>query len=513
VFAAVRRQYGAYLKRPSLFMRMRGRRLLAKTGDARALDVLADSYASPEPPVDRVPHLLVSLTAQSFAKPEHLPRFHAWRERQPKARDAWLWYRTLQLDLEHGDAAAVATVARSAADLYLRLAAMRALASRQRPECVPLAAEVLADLPAEGVERSLLLEAASGLLQARGHARSLPDYAAPAARLIDHLDDERAPLRTRLLIVRHLAKIFRTDTSHGLDEKRWLRELSGAQGAPATPPAAADVYAPFEFIGIPSAGGRVCYVVDASDSMLEPISDKERRRLSRVVTGSGGPEKKDETLPWDRIKNRFDVAREYLKLSLRKLGPDKTFAVVLFGTDALPLESTPSLVAATPGAVQRTIAELDGIEAGPKGPDRPHGTLRGFTNLHGGLDLALRLTGKGRASSDPYVDPAMLADGVDTIFLLSDGAPSMDDYRAVDRPDRGDVQADPESGTTQEKVPDVTYYGPYVDAEGFLVEDVQRMNLFRNVALHCVGIGEADMLLLREIAAAGLGEVRTLGRE
>jgi hypothetical protein len=28
-----------------------------------------------------------------------------------------------------------------------------------------------------------------------------------------------------------------------------------------------------------------------------------------------------------------------------------------------------------------------------------------------------------------------------------------------------------------------------------------------------VGIGEADMLLLREIAAAGLGEVRTLGRE
>ena len=40
------------------------------------------------------------------------------------------------------------------------------------------------------------------------------------------------------------------------------------------------------------------------------------------------------------------------------------------------------------------------------------------------------------------------------------------DYRMVDRPDVGDAQADPETRAAQEKVPDVTFYGPYVDFDG-----------------------------------------------
>ena len=49
VFSSVRRQYDAYLQRPSLFMRMRGRNRLARTRDPRALDVLAKSYGSRNP--------------------------------------------------------------------------------------------------------------------------------------------------------------------------------------------------------------------------------------------------------------------------------------------------------------------------------------------------------------------------------------------------------------------------------------------------------------------------------
>ncbi|MHC5010200.1 MAG: hypothetical protein ACYTG6_04515 [Planctomycetota bacterium] len=509
-FASVQQQYEAYLQRPSLFMRMRGRRRLAMTGDLRALDLLARSYAHPESPRHRVPHLLASLCARHFAAPEYLPRFHGWREERREPKDAWLWYRTALLDLEHGDASAVETRARTDERHYLRLAAIRAIAAERGPNCVPLAAELLANLPAEGPERASMLEAIAALLEARGHLRTAEDFAAPAEALIGHLRDAELPRRTRHVIARHLASIFRTDMGHGLDADLWLRELKGAQAAPDEPEEPPDAYVPFEFIGIPSGGGRVCYVIDASDSMLEPISDKERRRLSRVVTGTGSPEADRDALPWDKIHNRFDVAREYLKLSLRRLTEDKSFAIVLFGTDAELLASTPSLTAATPAAVRKAIRDLDAMEPGPEVPGRPHGTLMGFTNMHGGLDLAFRITGEGLGPLDPYVDPTMLAEGADTIFLLSDGDPSTDDYRAVDRPDTGDVQADPETRAEQEKVPDVTFYGPYVDYDGFLVDDVRRMNLFRNVEIHCIGIGEANMQLLRDLASAGLGEVRDL---
>jgi len=511
IFSAVKRQYDAYMKRPSLFMRMRGRTRLARTRDARALDVLAKNYANPEPPQWRIPHILISLCSRHFAKPEHLPRFRAWRKKHDDARDAWLWFRTAQLELKNGDPGAVEALARKGGGHYLRLAAARAIASQRKPNCVPLAGELLVGLPEEANERATTLEAVAALLRARGHMRGAEDFAAPCEALIGHLKDAKVALRTRQVIVRNLAKIFRTDTGHGLDADRWIRELRGAQGVPEPAEEPPDLYAPFEFIGIPSAGGRVCYVVDASDSMLEPITDVERRELSRVVTGAGPEKDEKDALPWDRIHNRFDVAREYLKLSLRKLNKEKSFAIVLFGTEAEPLPSTEALVVATPETVRRAIKDLDAIKPGPKQPGRPHGTLRGFTNMHGGLDLAFRITGKGLGAKDPYVDPKMLARGVDTIFLLSDGDPSMDDYAAVDRPDAGDLQADPETRAAQEKVPDVTFYGPYVDFDGYLIDDVRRMNLFRNAAIHCIGIGEADMLLLREIAGAGMGETKKLG--
>lgn len=509
-FAAAKQIYEAYLDRPSLFMRMRGRKRLAMTGDARALDLLAKSYARPEPPTRRVPHLITSLCARNFAGLAHLPRFQAWCAQHPKPRDAWLWYRTALLGLEHGDPGRVQAQARKSEVHYLRLAAIRAMAAVGEPDCVPLAVDLLADLPDAQGERATLLEAVAALLHARRDARTATDFALPAEGLIGQLRDEKLPMRTRQVIARHLAGIFETDMHHGLHADRWLRELKGAQAAPAREDEKPSLYAPFEFFDVPSVGGRVCYVIDASDSMLEPISDEERRRLSRVVTGAGSKNANKDALPWHRIKNRFDVAREYLKLSLGKLTKDKSFAIVLFGTDAALLKSTPKLVPATPGAVAQAIRDLGAIQPGPAAPGRPHGTLRGFTNMHGGLDLAFRLTDEGQGATDPYVDPKMLAVGADTIFLLSDGDPSTDNYREVDRPDAGDIQADPETRAEQEKVPDVTYYGPYVHLDDYLVDDVQRMNLFRNLEIHCIGIGEADMQLLRAIASAGLGQAREL---
>jgi hypothetical protein len=55
------------------------------------------------------------------------------------------------------------------------------------------------------------------------------------------------------------------------------------------------------------------------------------------------------------------------------------------------------------------------------------------------------------------------------------------------------------------------YWGPY-DQPDWLVEDVQRMNAFRRISLHCVAIGEADTKLLGRLAEIGHGEVFVFGR-
>ena len=52
----------------------------------------------------------------------------------------------------------------------------------------------------------------------------------------------------------------------------------------------------------------------------------------------------------------------------------------------------------------------------------------------------------------------------------------------------------------------------YTDHRLYLFEDVQRMNLFRQVEIHCVGVGEASKGFLEALAGNGLGRVRMIGK-
>jgi hypothetical protein len=54
-------------------------------------------------------------------------------------------------------------------------------------------------------------------------------------------------------------------------------------------------------------------------------------------------------------------------------------------------------------------------------------------------------------------------------------------------------------------------YGQYHVTGDYLVADVRRMNLLRNVEIHVVAVGEADDLLLTRIADLGLGKIRRVG--
>ena len=137
------------------------------------------------------------------------------------------------------------------------------------------------------------------------------------------------------------------------------------------------------FAGIPAGGVRFCYVIDCSDSMLKPVVGRAKEKAAET-----GPKKRDDrdglpAINWDKVKTRFDLARELVLASIRQLDEQKRFAIVLFGDGAAPLDSTSSLVTANRANLARVERELYGIKAGPPTGDRPDGTLLGKTNVQG----------------------------------------------------------------------------------------------------------------------------------
>ena len=210
----------------------------------------------------------------------------------------------------------------------------------------------------------------------------------------------------------------------------------------------------------------------------------------------------------------------FRSISLSRLTPDKHFCVVWFGSQSGTLDACKGMLKATRGNIDRVIAELDSIQAKPfekLTPDEkvvsPDGQLRGRTNMHSGLRRAFGLTDKGFVENDAYVDPEALVQGCDTIFLLSDGAPSIDDFYVLDKDyGEGNVVVDQEYGAKAARTPQLWYPGPYVQDE-WLVEDARRMNSLRRIKIHCIGLGEANKGLLDRLAEMGNGSVFIVGEK
>ena len=165
----------------------------------------------------------------------------------------------------------------------------------------------------------------------------------------------------------------------------------------------------------------------------------------------------------DTPKSKADAAEE------------REFAVVLFGDLAQPLASTTTLVPLTSTNVKAVAAELDARKPGlPKVGDTvpsPYGVLLGATNLHGGIRLAFRLGAKALPAqakgapppkeSPEYVEPRGFEEGADTIFVLSDGEPTWDDWAANDVKDPEDQAGDPETHAKTKDAPTLFFPGPF----------------------------------------------------
>lgn len=505
--------YKATQKRPSLWKRTQGREALALTRDVRAIPILAADYKSAEKPRDQVQYLCAALATRYCTGKEFVDAYAAWRKAHTRAEDAWLWYRTLKIHNNWRGADEVKEIIRNPElDLMIRAAALEAIATRQDVGLLELINELLLSLPADK-RRWALAESCMSVLTRQ--AVTDKAFKPPAEQLARMLDMDAVPEHTRLVIARGFRRIFNAEHAY-MTAAPWLKKLEGDNGR-----APSRTLAQPTFLGLQAEGTRICYVIDLSDSMLTPLTDSEKRDLRNPVTGhrkqdGEAPEPRPDpdvaALPWDSINTRFDAAREFLKLSLRKLSPEQYFAVAAFGTQAALLEACPGMQQVNEKRIQKAIEELDAIQPGLAN-GKP--ALRGMTNLHGGLQRAFQCKSKGLIKSYEYVDWLGFEQGADTIFVLSDGKQSWSDWDCIDKADDSDVPGDPESGGKlgeKGEHPELHFYGPYVD-QRHMLEDLERMNLFRKAEIHCIGIGEAEEATLKAIAGIGNGQLRLVGRK
>lgn len=511
---AEKARYEGYLSRPSLRKRTDGRIYFARTGHPDALETLVRSYSRPEDPVDHNKYLIATIVMDNFASSADEKLLESWRRRNRKPIDAWMWFETLRIANMKAHRDQILEICTGRDNEYLRAAAFAALVELSdgfavEPDLANWAILQLEELPRDKMQRALLIEGIAALvLKKKRHIRDAP-WSTLCRRVIGTtFDDEDTPRRTQVAVARYLSEAFKIQHL-GFQSRYWLSEL---ERTPSKPKSSSGNTTSAGFAGIRTRGDHIVFVIDASDSMLKPVSNLKEVDLG--PTTGGKVEKSEEgrvptadDLDWGRIKTRFDAAREFLRVSLGTLSPDHRFSVILFGDEAIPLDATSSLVQASPANIKKAINELYHIETGPPTEMRPDGQLRGKTNLHGGIRLAYRMTKGGVTKKAEYADDKSMIEGCDTLFILSDGAPSTDDWYARDEAEEKDRAGDPESGVAQQKTRDMWFDGPYGQlVDNYLVPDVERLNLLRRCEIHCVGIGEANDDFLRQIVKVGHGE-------
>ncbi|MCB9879264.1 MAG: hypothetical protein H6835_16840 [Planctomycetes bacterium] len=515
-------RYQECIKRKPFVHHWEAREVLGQHGDARALPILIDDYdkVKPKDHAEYVRYTIAEVFGREFQGKDAVAPLRALRHDHRGPGDVWLWYETLrtQIDAE-GDAEAieVATTDKSAA---IRAAAILALGHARSGKVELAIVPNCVEFPKKEGDRMVLLGAMTGALFDTRKRLNEEGYRSALTAYIGLLDDKLKLSHTaKVQMARHLQIILKAPAPF-MNPEAWIEILS--RGDINLPKNTTTAAVP-RFFGIETDGDRLVYVVDMSDSMLKKI---EAEKPKGPITGPKKKPKKgailDESdIPWHLIQTRWDLARENLRISLSRLTPDKQFCVVWFGSEAGTLDACKGMVKASRGNIDKVMAELDEVKPrmsanNPNEVIPPEGKLRGDTNLHGGLRLAYALQQKGFAEEFAYVDADALSEGCDTILLLSDGDPSVDDFLLMDTNyNEGKTILSFERGEAAPSTPQVNYSGPFV-SQGIaecptLIADVRRMNAFRRVRLHAVGFGEANMQLLGLLAEIGQGESFAVG--
>lgn len=243
--------------------------------------------------------------------------------------------------------------------------------------------------------------------------------------ITDFLEDKKLHSRTRREIALALQHCFGTQDAYPWRMMWQQLFLTGKDPQSNTGKTFA------KFMGMEIEGERIVFLIDASDSMLNPLSEDEKEAVKSPVTGKDDDE--SYKIDWSKVANRFDVARENLKWTLSRLPAKTKVAVVLFGTDVHVLSATPNFVELKRNALSRINAAIDAVKptqpSAQQAPTRPHGVLMGETNYYQAFLSAYRMGPRGVVDAAvEHHDLKLVLGGADSIVLLSDGVPNRDGF-------------------------------------------------------------------------------------
>ncbi len=205
------------------------------------------------------------------------------------------------------------------------------------------------------------------------------------------------------------------------------------------------------FYGIETRSTRIVFIVDVSGSMEHPVDPLKQKP---VVTG-----RKDAGSDPAPGRTRLEVAQNELRRAIDNLSPKVEFSMIFF-SHAVQLWNR-DMVKATPEGKKEAHKAIDGLRA--SGATFTLGALREAFSMAGAIGSAPK---SGKVTSK-----------VDTIFLLSDGAP------------------------TDSKFDNAELMDPQI-----ILEAVREWNKDLHVTIHTIAVDVMDSYFLRTLAAENGGQ-------
>ncbi|MFN7587545.1 MAG: VWA domain-containing protein [Planctomycetota bacterium] len=317
-------------------------------------------------------------------------------------------------------------------DLIVLLDAFAAAGKAAAPHATP----VLALL--EHKEEAVAERAAQALAKL-----AVPAAIAPMLKLL-----ERATGQSKARVVAALEIL--TGQSFGTNLAAWQswwqkegatvakggQELGG--GTPSKRSVRDDLY----YFGIPQDTCKsILYVIDCSGSMEAKV------QLQTTGTSAGG--KVPET-------TRLEACKKELIRGLGQLRPDQKFAILWYNQE--PHFWEPKMQLASKETVMKAQAFVQTLRSS------------GSTNIHDSLEMGFRLSGRG--SKDKYYGME-----IDTVFLLTDGAPTTPDGK--------------------------------LDSTDKILASCRTWNPLKRVVIHCIAIGrDLNAEFLRQLASENGGDFK-----
>ncbi len=321
-------------------------------------------------------------------------------------------------------------------DVRVRIAVLDALGKRRDPATLDRIAESLGD------DSWSVRSTAIASLAELGDRRA-------AALLVPILERETGRLRDDL--VRALETL--TGQKLGVNPPAWRAWLSDSSsgasdaGKPSPSPSSSSAEhaskTALSYHGVSTSSQRIVFIWDISDSMREDMESD--------VIGSDGVANRESVR-----RSRFDVAREELIRAINALDEKGTFNVISFNHLVEPWQ--PNVVPSTRKSKNDAIEAIQKVQPS------------GGTNIFDALEMGFGMAGFGL--TDRAYAPAF-----DTVFFLSDGAPST---------------------------------GRIVETKEIL-KAILEMNGLRKIVIHTIGMGTLqDRDFLQKLAAQNGGKYVSL---